>query len=123
MNCLRCNTSNEVGAKFCKNCGMSINYIPSNENTNSKLSDVLLIIFFSIAFISTIAQFAVQKLVTDWYDSPAKYIQSSFWILQNLSFILIPIAIKNKTSKVIGFVITGILVIYWVYQNIDYMLS
>ena len=87
MNCLRCNTPNEDGAKFCRNCGMDMSYTPSKENVNSKSADTLLIIFISIAFISAIAQFAIQKLVDNWYESPTKYIQGSLWLLQNLSFI------------------------------------
>lgn len=123
MNCLRCNTPNEEGAKFCKNCGMDMTYTPSNESTNSKSSDTFLIIFISIAFISAIAQFAIQKLVDNWYESPTKYIQASLWLLQNLSFLLIPLAIKNKTLKIVGFIITAIMVIYWVYTNIEFMTS
>lgn len=121
MNCLRCNTPNEENAKFCKNCGMDMTYTPSNESTNSKSSDTFLIIFISIAFISAIAQFAIQKLVDNWYESPTKYIQASLWLLQNLSFILIPLAIRNKTLKIVGFIITAIMVIYWVYTNVEFM--
>ncbi|MBL7830710.1 MAG: zinc ribbon domain-containing protein [Saprospiraceae bacterium] len=123
MNCLRCNTPNEEGAKFCKNCGMDMTYTPSNESTNSKSSDTFLIIFISVAFISAIAQFAIQKLVDNWYESPTKYIQASLWLLQNLSFILIPLAIRNKTLKIVGFIITAIMVIYWVYTNVEFMTS
>ena len=123
MNCLRCNTENEEGAKFCKNCGMDMTYTPSNEGTNSKSSDTFLIIFISVSFISAIAQFAIQKLVDNWYESPTKYIQASLWLLQNLSFILIPLAIRNKTLKIVGFIITAIMVIYWVYTNVEFMTS
>ena len=123
MNCLRCNKPNEEGAKFCKNCGMDMTYTPSNEGTNSKSSDTFLIIFISVSFISAIAQFAIQKLVDNWYESPTKYIQASLWLLQNLSFILIPLAIRNKTLKIVGFIITAIMVIYWVYTNVEFMTS
>jgi len=122
MNCLRCNTPNEEGAKFCKNCGMDMTYVPSNEIANSKTSDTLLVIFISIAFVSAIAQFAIQKLVTNWYESPTKYIYGSLWLLQNLSFILIPISIKNKTLKIIGLIITTIMIIYWVYSSVKFMI-
>lgn len=123
MNCLRCNTPNEEGAKFCKNCGMDLTYTPSQENQNSKSSDTFLIIFISIAFVSAIAQFAIEKLVENWYESPTKYYRSALWILQNLSFILIPLAIKNKSIKIIGLIITLIMVVYWVYSNIKFMTS
>jgi hypothetical protein len=121
MNCLRCNTPNEEGAKFCRNCGMDMSYTPSKENVNSKSADTLLIIFISIAFISVIAQFAIQKLVDNWYESPTKYIQGSLWLLQNLSFILIPLSMKNKNLKIVGLIITVIMVIYWVYTNVEFM--
>ncbi len=123
MNCLRCNTENEEGVKFCKNCGMDMTFTPSKENTNSKLSDTFLIVFISIAVVCAIAQFAIQKLVDNWYESPTKYFQGSLWLLQNLSFILIPIAIRNKTLKIIGIIITAIMVIYWVYSNVKWMIE
>ena len=123
MNCLRCNTPNEEGAKFCKNCGMDLTYTPFQENQNSNPSDTFLIIFISIGFLSAIAQFAIEKLVDNWYESPTKYYRSALWILQNLSFILIPLAIKNKSIKIIGLIITLIMVIYWVYSNIKFMTS
>lgn len=122
MNCLRCNIENEEGAKFCKNCGMDVTFTPSNENTNSKSSDTFLIVFIAIAFVSAIAQFAIEKLVDNWYESPTKYIQASFWLLQNLSFILIPLSIKNKALKIIAFIITVIMVAYWVYTNVQFMI-
>ena len=118
MNCLRCNTENLIGAKFCKNCGMNLTYTPSNHNTISKISDKFLMIFIVIAFVSTLIQFVIQKFVDNWYESPIKYIQETFWLLQNLSFILIPLSIKNKALKITGLVITLIMVIYWAFTNI-----
>jgi hypothetical protein len=122
MNCLRCNTPNEEGAKFCRNCGMDLSYTPSKENANSKYADTLLIIFICIAFISATAQFAIQELVDNWYESPTKYIQGSLRLLKNLSFILIPLSMKNKNLKIVGIIITVIMVIYWVYTNVVFML-
>lgn len=123
MNCLRCTTPNEEGAKFCKNCGMKMTYKTSNENTTSKTSDTLLIIFLSVAFVTAIAQFAIQKLVVNWYEGPTKYVQGFLWLIQNLSFILIPLSIKNKIMKIVGLVITVIMVSYWVFTNLEFMLK
>lgn len=123
MNCLRCNTPNEEGAKFCKNCGMDLFYKPSQENQNSKYSDTFLIIFISIFFVSDSALFGIFKLVENWHEAPTKYYRSALWILQYLSFILIPLSIKNKSIKIIGLIITLIIVVYWVYFNIKYMTS
>jgi len=102
---------------------MDMTYTPSKENTNSKLSDTFLIVFISIGFVCAIAEFAIQKLVDNWYESPTKYIYSSLWLLRNLSFILIPLSIKNKTIKIIGIIITAIMVIYWVYTNVEFMMK
>lgn len=125
MNCLRCNTPNEEGAKFCKNCGMDMTYTPSKDKSNSKSSETLLIIYIGIVFISAIAQFAIEKLVDtyNWYENPTKYIRGSLFILQNLSFILIPLSIRNKTLKIIGISITAIMIIYWVYTNVKWLIE
>lgn len=123
MNCYRCNIENEEGVKFCKNCGMDMTHTPSKKNSNSKLSDTFLIVFISIAFVCAIAQFTIQKLVDNWYESPTRYIQSSLWLLQNLSYILIPLSIKNKSIKIIGIIITAIMVIYWGYTNFEFMMN
>lgn len=123
MNCLRCNTPNDESAKFCKNCGLDLTYIPSHESNNSKFSDTFLIIYIGIIFVSTITQFAIENLVENWYDSPTKYYRASLWIFQNVSFILIPLVIKNKSIKIIGVIFALIMVVYWVYLNIKYMIS
>lgn len=122
MNCLRCNTPNEEGAKFCKNCGTDMTYTPYSEETDSKTSDFFLIIYIGISFVLYIANFAIEELVENWYESPTKYIRASLWIIQNLSVLLIPLAIKNKNLKIVGLIITAIMVIYWVYLNIKFMI-
>ena len=121
MQCLRCNTQNDDGAKFCKNCGKNITYRPSNNNTNSKFSDTLLIIFLALTFFSALAQFAIQTRVDNWYEGPTKYIQASLWILQNLSFILVPLSIKDTTLKIVGLIFTAVMIIYWIYGNVEFM--
>jgi len=123
MNCLRCNTPNEDGAKFCKNCGMDITYTPSNENSNSASSDKLLITYLCIAFFAFISAFAIDKLVDNSYVGPISYVRGSLWILRNLSMILIPLSIKNKSLKIIGLILTIIMAIYWTYGNVEFMIS
>jgi hypothetical protein len=122
MNCLRCNTPNEDGAKFCKNCGMDL-HTTFDTKVNTKTSDTLLIVFVCITFLIAIVQFAIQKLVDNWYEKPTKHYTSALWILSNLCFILIPLAIRNKSLKIIGLIISLIMVVYWVYSNVDYMIK
>jgi hypothetical protein len=123
MNCLRCNTPNEDGAKFCKNCGMDMTYTPSNENSNSASSDKLLFTYVCISFFVFISIFAIDKLVDNPYEGPIKYIRGSLWILRNLSVILIPLLIKNISLKIIGLILTIIYTIYYIYNNVEFMIS
>lgn len=123
MNCLRCNTPNEEGAKFCKNCGMDMTYTPSNEDTDSKSSDKLLIIYLCITFFILVSAIAIEKLVDDWYQGSAKYIRGSLWVLSSLSMILIPLSIKNKSLKIIGLILTIIIAIYSTYSNVVFMIN
>ena len=123
MNCSSCNNLNEEGAKFCNNCGINLYSTPSHKNLNPKLSDILLVIFLSITFFSVVAQFAIQKLVDNWYEGPTKYLQGLLWLLQNFIFILIPLSIKNKSLKIVGLIISIVLIMYWSYVNIDFMIN
>lgn len=114
MNCLRCNTPNEEGAKFCKNCGMDMSYTPSNESTNSKIADTLLFIYIGVAFFSIIVEFVFLRLLNLW---------SYIWlirILASLSLILIPLSIKNKTMKIIGLITIILIVIYQIFMVSSY---
>jgi glucan phosphoethanolaminetransferase (alkaline phosphatase superfamily) len=123
MNCLGCNTPNEEGAKFCKNCGIDLTHTPSNENKNSKSSDILLITYLCMTFFILVFTFALEKLVDDWYEGPAKYIRGSLWVLSNLSMILIPLAIKNKSLKVIGLILTIVIAFYYTYSTVYFMMN
>ena len=96
---------------------------PSNENSNSTSSDKLLITYLCIAFFVFISGFAIDKLVDNPYEGPIKYVRSSLWILSNLSMILIPLSIKNKSLKIIGLILTIIMAIYWTYGNVEFMIS
>ncbi len=114
MNCLRCNTENEEGAKFCKNCGMDLTYTPSNETKNSKIADTLLIIYIGITFFFLILEFVFFKLM---------YLWDFIWIiriLQTVILILIPLSIKNKTMKVAGLITIILIVIYQIFMGPRY---
>ena len=114
MNCLRCNTSNEEGAKFCKNCGMDMTYTPSKESTNSKSSDTILIIFIGITFIISIVEFVSLRVLGLW---------EFIWvirILEALILILIPFSIKNKTLKIIGLILAILIVAYKLFLGSRY---
>lgn len=116
MNCSKCPTQNEDNANYCKNCGTHL-YAIAEPRSGKVNTDSFLLIYIIVAAIAAAAEFAIRHVVPDWYDSPVKYLQGAFWIVQNLSFILIPFAIKNQTLKIIGLTISCLLVMYWLYQN------
>lgn len=116
MNCSKCPTQNEDNANYCKNCGTNL-YAIAEPRSGKVNTDNLLLIYILVAVIAAVAEFSIRQVVPNWYDSPVKYLQGSFWILQNLSFILIPFAIKNQTLKIIGLSISCLIVLYWLYQN------
>lgn len=124
MTCLKCNTPHDQDAKFCKNCGIKLDYTSFNEEKNSKISDILLIIYICVCLLSTIAEIIITYFFLNTYESPLKYvILASIWIFRNLCFILIPFAIKNKILKIVSFIIAAITVLYWVYQSVKYMVT
>ncbi|ANQ52762.1 zinc ribbon domain-containing protein [Flammeovirga yaeyamensis] len=122
MYCQKCQTQNEESAQFCRNCGTNLNILSESKSDNG-ITDTLLFIFIIIAFISAIAQFTIQKLDTNWYEGATKYIQGGFWILQNFSFLLIAIAIKNKPLKITAIIITVLLISYWLYTNVIFLIG
>ncbi len=121
MQCLNCNTHNDATANFCKHCGAELGTIFQSKKEN-KTSDHLLLAYIVITFIMAIAQFSIQRLFQNWFDAPIKYIQGFLWIIQNLSFIILPVLIKDRSLKAAGLVIASIAVLYWIYSNVEFML-
>lgn len=121
MNCPKCQTQNEESAQFCRNCGTNLHYLPEATN-NNKTADLLIMIFLIYMFVSSLTGFAIQKLVDNWYEGTAKYIQIGMNLIWAFSPILLGIAIKNKTGKILGIILASIYTIYIVYSNIDWML-
>ncbi len=112
MYCPKCQSQNEENAQFCRNCGTNL-YAPQVEAKSDNTSSTLLFVYIAIMAISVLAQFAIQKFVGYWYEGVWRYVQGTLWLIQNLTFILIPLSIKNKTLKIIGLVIAAVLIIYW----------
>ena len=91
------------------------------ENKNSTID---IFVFLSIVywFSVTIANFTIQKLVDNWYDTPAKFFQ----IFTNLVFAVIPIifaiSIKNKALKIIAIILGALLAINILYTNLEWLI-
>lgn len=112
MNCLRCNTPNEEGAKFCKNCGMDLTYIPTTENGNSNQTISQLLLLMGIEYFIYLGWFVLQKAIvpmffkkdgtTDWDKvSPIyKYFGWTTDILSVLALLIFSIIVKNKKARI-----------------------
>ena len=112
MNCLRCNTQNEEGAKFCKSCGMDLNYVPSinNENSNKTVNQLLLLM--GLEYFIYLGWFILQKGIVplffkkdgivDWDKvSPIyKYFGWTTDILSVLILLIFAIIIRNKNARI-----------------------
>lgn len=59
------------------------------------------------------------RLVDDWYIED-KMVYAVLSILYNLIMILPVLAIKNMILKIIGIVIMSILILWWIYMNLEF---
>ena len=60
----------------------------------------------------------ITKNVYGWYDGGWYIICQILWIISNLSLILVPLAIKNKTLKIIALVLSVPFILYWVIYHL-----
>jgi len=123
MYCLKCQNLNDESARFCGICGTNLRYTQQEIKTKNNLSSTLLLVYILIAFVAQIINLSIQTFLDNWYDAPIKYIIGAFWLLQNCSFILIALSIKNIILKIIGIIFASLLIIYWIYSNVIFMIG
>ena len=94
------------------------------QKTDDNKSNILLIVFVVISFITVAGNFVIQVIFDDWYiELKTKYFVVFLLILANASYILPALAIKDKILKIIGIILTSIIIMLSFYQNIMFMLS
>lgn len=118
MNCTKCQTKNEENAGFCSNCGTNL-----KSAVTISMSDVLILIFLVILFVTEIIRFGLQHFVDNWYEGGTKFLIIALNLIAGFSTILLGIAIKNMTGKVIGIILATFYLLYIIYSNIDWMLN
>ncbi len=102
---------------------------PPIQNTNfrreSKNNTIDIFVFLSIVYWFTVnlTNFVIQKLVDDWYDTPAKFFQIGTNIIFAIIPIIFAISIKNKTLKIIAIILSAFLSIYILYNNIEWLIK
>lgn len=122
MKCPKCNSEIEDGSKFCCHCGANIQAQTEKTIKNSFTSSKLLLIYAIVIFVCTVAN-AILTNTTSWFEQPWRTVYVMICFIQNLSFLLIPFAINKKPYKVVAFVLTGLLVAYWIFNNIKFLIN
>lgn len=88
-----------------------------------KTIDILVLVGLIYWLITNVISLAVRNFIPDWWDSPWVF----FNISTNILFAAIPfimaICIKNQVIKIFGFVVAGLLAIYFLYNNIDWLFN
>jgi hypothetical protein len=83
------------------------------ETAKIDLSSIFLIIFIGIIFITTVSTVTIQNFVNNWHTKSILIIVlTCLHTFRTVSYILPVLAIKNKTYKIIGFILYSITVIY-----------
>ncbi len=89
----------------------------------TRATDILVLVGLFYWFFTNIITFAVRYFIPDWWDSPWVF----FNIGTNILFAAIPfimaICIKDKVIKIFGFVLAGLLAIYFLFSNIEWLLD
>ena len=116
MYCPNCQDQNEKDALFCKNCGAEL-YLPQQE-TNDNTSSILLIIYLAIIMFGGIAQQLMTTLVDDWYQTPVSFVDYVIGFISSACIILPALAIKNTTLRLIGIIMSSLLIVMSVYNYV-----
>ena len=96
----------------------------AEEKSKYDTSSVLLIVFVIITFVTSVSIAIIQSLVGNWYKTAAvTVILLCMQILRIVSYFLPALAIKDRTLKIIGIVLTSIMVVYLVCSPLLSMLK
>jgi len=89
------------------------------EKSEKDKSSILLIVFVVVTFITSISGAVIQKMVDNWYKVPAVCIfLLCLQIIRTVCYLLPAFAIKNKTYKLIGIILSSIMVVYLLFSPI-----
>jgi uncharacterized membrane protein YvbJ len=108
MKCENCNASNSMQARYCRNCGQVLG---NNSSNKDSLNDIILSVIIGIMFITALLAYIHLNVY------PLKKVMSIMWTVLDLSYILLPVAIKNKRLKIAGFIVLSVVVMYKVIQH------
>lgn len=120
MKCPKCNHENEDGAMFCRHCGSSMNPVPQKESNTSSM--IILIWIIAIIVFDLIIYF-YRLFVDNWWEGGGRIGYTALCIIGNCFYILPALTIKNKTIKIIGIILSILLILWWIATNIMWALE
>lgn len=131
MNCPNCNTYNDIGASYCKNCGTQLPIIPTNSaNASLEASHTIniLLILMSVESFFLLFWFVLQKIVVpavyknDWSHISTVYKYGN-WVINGifiLAYLISSITVQNNRVRIffLVFLLVRILVLIGYQINI-----
>lgn len=120
MICPKCNHENEDGALFCRHCGSSMNPVQNPKKSN--ISSVLILVWVIAVAVLNLATYCYTRFIDNWYsDARTGYV--ILMLIHNVVMILPALAIKNKVMKIVGIIVMSLMIIWWIVQNIQFMME
>ena len=92
------------------------------EKAKIDLSSILLLVFVVILFVTSISISSILNFVHNWNNVHAlTIILTLLQILRTVSFILPALAIKDKNYKIIGVILSSIVVVYLLISPLNFL--
>jgi predicted acyltransferase len=120
MNCPKCQKENEANALYCNQCGTPFGKV---KKSGIDYSALMLMAYIVIQIVSNLTVILLKYIDNNfWRDWRMTNIIITFiYLFTSICFLLIPLSIKNLPIKIISFLISMLLVGYWVYGNISFI--
>lgn len=116
MKCPNCNQENEESAMYCRHCGSPMHPTDSKE---SIISSQLLLIWIIAKAVLVILYKFMDEMDGDSMD----FIYTGIEIIGDLSNLLPAFAIMNKKLRKTGIFIMSLIVIWWIIQDIMWVIE
>ena len=88
--------------------------------STTKTSDTLILIYLIYASATFLINFILYRLPESWMAS-TKYLSIGLSVIGGMTPILLALAIKNKTGKIIGIVLSSVFAVFNLYSTADWL--
>lgn len=95
----------------------------TEEAAYSKNSDAIILIVIIYMLFTVLVGVLLRALIRDWYQPPGRYFQIAMNIIWGFIPVLLGVAIRNKTMKIVGIILGSLYAVYIIYNNIQWLLQ